>query len=433
MDNREATEKFKLSKKLFAEGRYQDALVVVNQLDAAFPGQKNILYPKALSLAKLKRYDDAKAIAEELVKRFGDHRAGKLLQRLAAKLEGAPDLDPTMLLDRGLDDFEAPEGQVGDPLGLDHLFDPKPPSVPQGPPPKDKSGSSKTIWYVALGAVFVLLITVGAAWLITRGSEEASPQETPAPQSGAPAGGQPTAAQSASTQTARIQWYQNYDQGMTAYTNSDRPALLFFYSQSSEDSRRMETEVFAEPSIVQLLSNYECIRIDFDADPQARTDQDVTTAPTVIILDPFWGFPDYNASGYVSARDLYDVLMDLDYQSVPNFDIPVWATALVFVLSILIVPWPLFFALGLVHKLPKETFGDNIVHVGLVAIGTDVVAGFFPCIGLFVKIYILHNVYDMGFTDFLIYFFFQIIAVVFLFGVAILIFGAGIFHQLAAL
>ena len=63
---------------------------------------------------------------------------------------------------------------------------------------------------------------------------------------------------------------------------------------------------------------------------------------------------------------------------------------------------PLYLTLLMVNKLPSGEFWKDIVSVGLVALGTSVVAGMCPCIGLFIAIYILHSVYDMEFLDFIV-------------------------------
>ena len=65
MTNREASEKFALAKELFTKKRFEDTLDILNELEAAFPNTKNIMFPKALCLAKLGRFDEAHELSAD--------------------------------------------------------------------------------------------------------------------------------------------------------------------------------------------------------------------------------------------------------------------------------------------------------------------------------------------------------------------------------
>jgi hypothetical protein len=84
--------------------------------------------------------------------------------------------------------------------------------------------------------------------------------------------------------------------------------------------------------------------------------------------------------------------------------IPVFAVVVMGLLSLLLTPWPLYLTLLFTGKLPHGQFVKDVFSVALVAIGANAVAGFVPCMGIFVLIWILHAVYDLGLVDFLIYF-----------------------------
>ena len=81
---RGANKRFQRADDLFTEKRYREALTLLDELDREFPGKKNILYPRALCLAKVGDFRKAREIAERLVEAFDDPRAERLLERMAA-------------------------------------------------------------------------------------------------------------------------------------------------------------------------------------------------------------------------------------------------------------------------------------------------------------------------------------------------------------
>jgi len=96
-----ANKRFQRADDLFAEKRYREALVLLDELDQEYPGKKNILFPRALCLAKVGDFRQAREIAERLVEEFGDARAQRLLERMAAaekrkaaRRSGSPDAQP---------------------------------------------------------------------------------------------------------------------------------------------------------------------------------------------------------------------------------------------------------------------------------------------------------------------------------------------------
>jgi outer membrane lipoprotein-sorting protein len=82
MTPQEATGKFKESETLYAQGQYDQALQVLKELDAAYPNQKNILYPMALCHASLGSNEEAAEVCDRLVNEFQDGRAQSLRDQL---------------------------------------------------------------------------------------------------------------------------------------------------------------------------------------------------------------------------------------------------------------------------------------------------------------------------------------------------------------
>lgn len=82
MNNREALTLFDEAKRLFAEKQFPEALVRLDKLNEVFPRTRNILYPRALCLAKMGEFDKAKKVAHQLKALHGDPRAARLLDKL---------------------------------------------------------------------------------------------------------------------------------------------------------------------------------------------------------------------------------------------------------------------------------------------------------------------------------------------------------------
>lgn len=124
MDTQEGNALFKEADGLFRHNRFQEALVALEKLNTAYPGTRNIMFPRALCLQKLGRIDEAEAVCDEMAQRFQDPRIQALKQQLQA---ARATLDPFAGLDaNGLDDlFERPAKKTAPPRTMQSSFDVK--------------------------------------------------------------------------------------------------------------------------------------------------------------------------------------------------------------------------------------------------------------------------------------------------------------------
>ena len=76
----DARGKFKHAKDLFAQAEFERALSVLEDLNSAHPGDKNILFPMAMCLEKLGKLEDAKNICDSLIQK-GQHEKASVLKR----------------------------------------------------------------------------------------------------------------------------------------------------------------------------------------------------------------------------------------------------------------------------------------------------------------------------------------------------------------
>lgn len=84
MDAQLAQSKFQQADTLFKQGRHQDALRVLSELNNAFPDSRNVLYPMALCLEKLGQRAEAERLCSILIQKFQDPRAQALMAQLQA-------------------------------------------------------------------------------------------------------------------------------------------------------------------------------------------------------------------------------------------------------------------------------------------------------------------------------------------------------------
>lgn len=88
MTTKEATSQFKDADDLYREGRFADALRLLDLLDKAFPGNKNIMFPRARCLAKLARNDEALVLCNQLADLYNHGKARELRARIMGRESG---------------------------------------------------------------------------------------------------------------------------------------------------------------------------------------------------------------------------------------------------------------------------------------------------------------------------------------------------------
>lgn len=147
----EAREKFLESQRLFADRKFAEALVMLRDLDQAYPASKNILLAKAQCLAHLFQSVEAVKICDRILARYDCPPAHDLKMQLV-KNDGMP---PSVNLDSAL------ELKPMD-LGID--------SKPRG---SSEDGSGRWRWthiaVVAAVAGLLALAAIGLLFLRLRG------------------------------------------------------------------------------------------------------------------------------------------------------------------------------------------------------------------------------------------------------------------------
>lgn len=89
MGESKAEVRFRQASQLYVDGRYEEALALISELDYEFPGTINILKAKARTLAKLGRVNEAIAVCDQLEQVFGYEKARLFRNQLEAKANGS--------------------------------------------------------------------------------------------------------------------------------------------------------------------------------------------------------------------------------------------------------------------------------------------------------------------------------------------------------
>ncbi len=149
MDKGQAQALFQKADDFYRAERYEEALNVLNKLDTAFPEKRNIMFPRARCLRRLKRPQEAMAICDRLIERFGDKRAAKLKTAIASAEAASQQ-----------------ESSVGfAPLTLEDLGITKPPSEAPPPPRPAHRGTRITI---AMVLAVLAIVVIGLVVLLSR-------------------------------------------------------------------------------------------------------------------------------------------------------------------------------------------------------------------------------------------------------------------------
>lgn len=181
MDARTAEFRFKEADTLYREGRYDEALDCLIELDEAFPNTPNVLFPLARCMRRLGRNEEALAICDDLVTRCGDLRAVQLRDFIRTH-RNAP-MDPTPMPASAA----ALEGlpQHAHAGVLDDLL--RPTDAPPPLPPIRET--RRPNWIAIIGAAAALLVVTGLGIYLFSGSTAESPPPMPGLQQAQTAGG----------------------------------------------------------------------------------------------------------------------------------------------------------------------------------------------------------------------------------------------------
>lgn len=385
MGTKQSEARFRAAKTLFAEKRYQEALEILHELDGMFPNTRNIQYPYALCLAKLKRYDEAAAICGQLVAVHEDARAQRLLARMADRVGDLPD--------------------GGDPVGLSDAF--APPSA--GALHTRRKQPWGTAVAVTGGSLLLAFLALGAAYALLRDANES--------------------AQAHETGTGALLWYDEYDAAMRDARKYHAPAFLAFLSGDAEDADTLKV-MLNDPDLEARLRNMVCVRLSAPEAPGAASAHSVKKTPTVIVLSAE-GTEALRLEGSVTIDDVHRALRSMGLRTPGEPYLGAFAWIALPVVAALLAALALYITLAAAQKLPHEEWSKDIPQVGLMGIGVALLSLLVPGIGAIAAIIILRRVHGLSVLDFVMLAMTEVAGLAVLVLGTVLLLGPGVILHLA--
>lgn len=153
MDAQTAQQKFTRSDELYRQGQYEEALILLSELNSVFPNTKNVMYPAALCMEKLGRIEEAKLLCHGMIRQFDYQKARELLNHLeVAPRIAMPPAEASVNLER-------------------------PPHVRAMPGEMPEEGSRKNL-YIIIGAIVAAVALLGLPLLLHKGETPAVSMES---------------------------------------------------------------------------------------------------------------------------------------------------------------------------------------------------------------------------------------------------------------
>ena len=137
MGHEEAKAEFLRAEGLTREGRFEEALLILEALEQALPGSRRVLYQKATCLTGLGRYEEALACCAKLEGKLGAEEIGALRAKIAAEHQGRESAAPSPA------SHPPPEGTEDRPGTFTAV-----PVEEKGPPPMPRSAGADSVFQV---------------------------------------------------------------------------------------------------------------------------------------------------------------------------------------------------------------------------------------------------------------------------------------------
>ena len=137
MDKHEINVLYKQALQLVKVGKYAEGLAILTDIDRERPNVKGVIYPMAVCLEMLGRFDEAVELCDRLTAEF-DEPKGELLKARILKTREDADL-PEVDLVSGIDSKDTPKPYVSPVLGAQG---PVPPAAPANGTPKEAANGA---------------------------------------------------------------------------------------------------------------------------------------------------------------------------------------------------------------------------------------------------------------------------------------------------
>lgn len=107
----------------------------------------------------------------------------------------------------------------------------------------------------------------------------------------------------------KIPW-KDYEEAKLAANTSGKPILVDFYADWCGPCREMDKTTFRNEKIIELSMDFECAKVNVDAEPELSNDYEIEYIPTTVFLTPA-GVELNRLVGYVDADELYQEMVNV--------------------------------------------------------------------------------------------------------------------------
>ena len=423
----DAKEKFKHADQMFREKNFPAALETLDELDKEFPDTKNVLYPRAMCLARVGRFDEALDLCRQLKVEFGDPRGEKLMAKISdlrkaqiqkekekkdpmsqsgrpvpganvfsldsnppsieermkgKNLEFSPSFNPQGTgqsvipsqdnLGGQLDALDLGDGSpVMDMAALDDMFAAKPASSVV-PPIKSPPPSSKNLLYIGIAVGAAVLLAIIAFGLMGGGGGQSQPSAQPQ-QSQAESEEQST---SPAMDGPDITWLASLEEVSERMGEDDYYVLLLFYSSAtpSSDIDIMESTVWTDPTVRYFARDWICAKIDVDKEPDVKDMFEISKLPTTVLTDYSFEEEYYRQEGFLDTQLFYTAMIEngLGPETSPEDivlpTLPIIALILLPILYIVCTFFPVLFTMMILGRMPEDDLVTGLLGMVLVGI-----------------------------------------------------------------
>jgi thiol:disulfide interchange protein len=110
--------------------------------------------------------------------------------------------------------------------------------------------------------------------------------EHPPDAASAPARSPNRGAASARLERGQLQFVEGFARGRELAVGQSKPMLVFFTAHWCTYCRQMAAEAFTNPQVINLSSQFVCVLVDADAEPEVCRQLQVSGYPTILFLSP---------------------------------------------------------------------------------------------------------------------------------------------------
>ena len=111
-------------------------------------------------------------------------------------------------------------------------------------------------------------------------------------------------------QAAEVHWLHSMDQGKTLAKQSGKPMMVDFYAEWCGWCKKLDSEVYTKPAVVQLSEKFVNVKVDVDKNGKDAKTFGVRGLPTIVFLKPD-GTVLQQISGYRDSAEFVRVMTEV--------------------------------------------------------------------------------------------------------------------------